>query len=258
MRNRIQIKLKGKIKNEQLIYGRNPITEALDESRHFDRIFIRDNLRGDFEKEIRQACRERDIPLKRVPLIKLDKLSRNKNHQGVVGIVSPLRYADLDDIIPFVYEQGESPFILVLDNIQDIRNVGAISRSAEAFGVHALVISGKNAGSINADAIKASAGTLLRIPVCRHSSTSDLFIVLRAHGIKVIGTTTSGDDFINKAELTLPLALVMGSEGQGLDRELEKICDKTVAIPMKRNTESLNVSVAAGIILYEIQRRYWS
>lgn len=237
---------------QQLIYGRNTIIEALQEGQSFERIYIRDTLRGEFEKEVRHLCNLHKIPLKRVPAVKLDKLTYHKNHQGIAGLASLIKYASIENIVPFIFEQGESPLLLILENIQDIRNVGAISRTAEAFGVHCLILSGGNSATVNSEAVKSSAGSLLRIPVCRVHSTEDLIRLLGDMGIRVVGTSSSADKPLFEADMTKPVAILLGSEGGGLSASVEDLCHTLVKIPIQGITESLNVSVATGIILYEI------
>lgn len=239
----------------QIIYGRKPITDALEEGLRFERIYLKDSIHGDFEKEIRSRCKSAEIPLKKVPQIKLDKLTRSQNHQGIVGIMSLLDYQEIENVVPFLFEQGLSPLIIILDNIQDIRNIGAIARSSEALGAHAMILSGKNAGIINEDAIKTSAGSLLRIPVCREKNSLVTIQKLRGMGIKIGGSSLEATDVIGKADLSPPLAILLGSEGEGLHYTIVNECDFVFKIPLSGPTESLNVSVAGGIILYEVMRQ---
>lgn len=229
--------------------------EALNTGKSFERIYVKDTLHGDFEKEIRHHSKEMSIPLKKVPQIKLDKLSRMKNHQGVVAIVSPIQYQDVENVIPLIYEQGKDPNFLILDNIQDIGNIGAIARSCEILGCNCLILSGKNSALIGEDAIKASAGALFRLPVCRESSTFNLISKLRRHGLNVVAASQGADNSLHEISLKPPLALIMGSESTGLSREIEEKSDLCISIPQVGKTESLNVSVAAGIILYEILKQ---
>lgn len=239
----------------QLIYGRNPILDALDEGKSFERIYMRDNLTGELEKLVRQRCKELEIPLKKVPLVKLDRLAHNRNHQGVVGIGSIITYQEIDMMVPHLYEQGIDPILMLLDNVQDVRNIGAIARSAEAFGAHGLIISGKQAGMITHDSLKASAGALARIHVCREKNTIKTIEALRAHGIKTVGTTLAQSTPIYDTEFSAPICLLLGSEGDGLHKSVEQACDQLISIPQSGDTDSLNVSVAAGVVLYEVQRQ---
>ena len=238
-------------KNKQAIYGRNPILEALNKGVALERVYLKDNMTGDLEKEIRHLCKVNQIPLKRVPTVKLDKIVNSRNHQGLVALTSLIEYQSLHNVIPHLYEQGIAPLILVLDNITDIRNIGAIARSCEVLGAHALVLSGKNSGYINQDAIKTSAGALFRLPVCRERTSLDVIEILNDHGINIVGTSLRGKDSLSD-KLTGPIAIVMGSEDEGLHITLENKCHHLVRIPQKGTIDSLNVSVAAGIMLYEM------
>ena len=239
----------------ELIYGRNPVLEAIAEGKSFERIYLRDNLTGPFEKEVRGLCKTHDIPLKKVPQIKLDKLAYNRNHQGIVGFGSIINYHDLGLLIPFLYEQGINPFLVLLDNVQDVRNIGAIARSAEAFGCHGLILSGKASGMVTSDSIKTSAGALSRIHVCRQKNTIDTLEELRSYGIATVGTVINSESPLYNSHLPTPICLVIGSEGKGLHHSVVSKCDTVVSIPQEGPTESLNVSVAVGILLYEVARQ---
>lgn len=239
----------------QLIYGRNPIIDALEEKKSFERIYVRDSLTGELEKYIRQKCKEQEIPLRKVPLIKLDKLARNRNHQGVVGIGSIITYQEISMMIPHLYEKGVDPILILLDNVQDVRNIGSIARSAEALGAHGLIISGKNAGMITHDSLKASAGALGRIMVCREKNTINTIHELSDHGISTIGTTLSKSQSLYEIFIKPPICILLGSEGVGIHKSVEKECSHLVSIPQQGLSDSLNVSVAAGILLYEVSRQ---
>ena len=238
-------------KNTQAIYGRNPIIEALQQGKQLERVYLKDNLTGELEKEIRNLCREHQIPLKRVPNVKLEKMVHSRNHQGVVALMSLIEYQSLQNVIPHLYEQGKNPKILILDNITDIRNIGAIARSCEVLGVHAMVLSGKNSGYINEDAVKTSAGALFRLPIRREKTTLDVIQILDDHGIKIVGTSLRGKESLSGA-LSGPVAVVMGSEYDGLHITIENKCHHLVKIPQLGSIDSLNVSVAAGIMMYEM------
>lgn len=247
--------LKNKKPQNQIIYGRNPVMEALNAGQTLERIYLKASITGEWEKELRTICRERDIPLKRVPLIKLDKLSRNKNHQGIVAIAAIIQYQKIEDIIPYLFEQGKTPLIVMLDNISDVRNIGAIARSAEVLGAHALLLCGKNIGMLNEDAIKTSAGALLKIPICREANTVKALEILHNYGITSLATTLSDAQPIHKVNLMNPICLILGSEGEGLHPSVMNNSSAKVSIPQEGETDSLNVSVAAGILMYEIMRQ---
>lgn len=242
-------------KNSQIIYGRNPVVDAIEEKKSFERIYLKDTLTGEFEKYIRKSCKDHGIPLKKVPQIKLDKLTGRANHQGIAGIGSIVNYIELSMIIPHVYEQGHDPLFLLLDNVQDVRNIGSIARSAEILGVQGIIISGKQAGMITHDSLKASAGALTRLLICREQNTIQAINEIQSHGIEVVGSSLDQGTELSKHKFVMPLCIVMGSEGQGLHQSVEKTCDHLIKIPQKGQTESLNVSVATGIILYEINRQ---
>ncbi|MFT4568264.1 MAG: 23S rRNA (guanosine2251-2'-O)-methyltransferase [Saprospiraceae bacterium] len=241
--------------SNQIIYGRNPVMDTLNSIQHIERVYLRANITGDWEKEVRQICKERDIPLKKVPPIKLDKLTRNKNHQGIAAITSLIRYQEIDDVIPLIFEQGQTPLCVLLDNVTDVRNIGAIARSVEAMGAHALIISGKNAGMINEDSIKASAGAIMKVNVCREKNTLEALRKLQAHGIMSVATILESEKNIYDLDLLSPLCIVMGSEGDGLHRSIYEACDHIGRIPQVGTSDSLNVSVAASICMYEIVRQ---
>lgn len=242
-------------KNAQIIYGRNPILEAISQKKEFERVFIKDSLSGEFEKEIRALCKENNIFLKRVPGIKIDKLTNTKNHQGLAAIISLIRYQKIEDLIPYFFEKGISPLLVILDNVQDVRNIGAIARSVEVLGADALVLTGKNQGMITKDSIKTSSGALFRLPVAKEQNTSNLIDKIKAYGIHVCGTSLRTGNFLDNSNLERPLAIVMGGENAGLHPQIEELCDQLIQIRQFGGTESLNVSVAAGIILYEISRK---
>lgn len=246
---------KSPAQDTMIIYGRNPIIDAIHEGKSFEKIFVRDTLTGEYEKEVRKLCKEHDISLKKVPQAKLDRLSRRANHQGVVGIGSIISYQDIGDIIPHLYENGASPLIVLLDNVQDVRNIGAIARSTEALGGHVLIMSGKKAGMITSESLKSSAGALARLYVCRERNTIATIQVLQEYGIKVIGTSVARTELLSDIEMSAPLCLCLGSEGEGLHQSVLEACDSVGHIPQIGETESLNISVAAGILLYEVRRQ---
>ncbi len=238
----------------ELIYGRHPVLEGIDAGRSFEKILLASHIRGDFEKTLRQACKQANIPLQTVPKERLQQLSR-KNHQGVIGIVSPIPYYLLEDILPLIYERGESPLFVLLDGVSDVRNLGAIARSAEAAGAHALVLPKKGAAQINDAAMKSSAGALSFLPVCRVNSLIQAVEYLQFNGIQVIAADLKGEQMLYDLDLTGPLAIVMGDEHKGVNRMLLEKVNHYFQIPMRGKTDSFNVSVATGIILYEVLRQ---
>jgi len=241
--------------DSMVIYGRNPILDAIKEGKPFEKIFVRDTLTGEFEIEVRKLCKERGISLKKVPQAKLDRLCRRANHQGAVAIGSIVSYQSIDMIVPHIYEQGKEPCFILLDNVQDVRNIGAIARSAEVLGAQALIVSGKQSGMITSESMKTSAGALSRLLVCREKNTIDTITTLQSHGIKVIATSLESGTNVDTIDLTAPLCICLGSEGGGLHHTVLSACDHVGYIKQLGQTDSLNVSVAAGIMLYEANRQ---
>ena len=239
-----------KIKS-QIIYGRNPILEALEGGTQFEKIVLKSGLKGPFEQEITEICKEKMIPVRRVPQIRLDTISRNKNHQGIVGYISVIEYQDIRNVVPFLYEQGITPNLLILDGITDVRNLGAIARSCEVLGANALILPQSNSAEINEDTIKTSTGAIFKIPVCREVNLLDTIDYLKECGINIIVSTLEAEKYIFDIDLTVPIATIIGSEQKGVNSQLLARSDDKFKIPQKGETDSLNVSVAAGIILYE-------
>ncbi len=243
------------------IFGRKPIIEAFKAGKRFDKILLLKNATGDDIREIQSLARQNETPVQHVPREKLDsvtqKYSRHRevNHQGIIGFLSLIEYQTLDDVIHHVISKGDAPLFVVLDKVTDVGNFGAIARSAECLGAHALVIPAQGAAQINAEAMKASAGALNKIFVCREKSLVTALKYLSANGIKIFGAEMKGSKPLFEADFSVPCAIVMGSEGEGISPDLLKLCDETVGIPMSGTTGSLNVSVSAGIILYEISKK---
>jgi len=236
-----------------VIYGRNSVEEFLLSNRDLDKVYIDNKLRGEFEKRIRKLTKDRSIPLIKVPKEKLDKEIR-KDHQGILAFVSPIAFVDLDDVISQVYEKNEQPLLLVLDGITDVRNLGAIARSAYVFGAHALVIGTKGTARINDDAMKASSGALSHIPVCRENGMSVIIEKLKHNGIPIVATTSSDAIPLDESTFDGAIAVVIGDEGRGVSDFVLANCNTKVMISQRRDFDSLNASVAAGIVLYEISK----
>ncbi|MBK8503014.1 MAG: 23S rRNA (guanosine(2251)-2'-O)-methyltransferase RlmB [Saprospiraceae bacterium] len=235
------------------IYGRNPVLEALRSEVGIDRVYIQDTISGEFEKEVRKLCKDREIPLNRVPKFKLDNEVKG-NHQGIFAVSSLITYVALEDLLPQLIQSDINPVFILLDGVQDVRNIGAIARSAEVFGAHALVLPSKKSAPLNEIAIKTSSGALTHIPVCRVKNLASAIEFLSQHDVEILGADTEGDVALTDLDLTGPIAIVLGAEGQGIDRNLKIYFDHLFHIPQGGKTESLNVSVAAGIILYEIHK----
>lgn len=242
---------------EFCIFGRKPVIEAFSTGKRFDKILVLKGAMGEDIKNIQALVKQHDTPVQYVPKEKIESVLRKYfpgkelNHQGIVGFLSIIDYYSIDDVLNHAYSKAQSPLLVVLDGVTDVGNFGAIARSAECFGAHALVVPATGSAQINAEAIKASAGSLNRILVCREKSIVMAVKLLKANGIKVYGTDMKNAVPPAKADLKEPVALIMGAEGSGLTPDVAKLCDGMIAIPMSGETESLNVSVAAGIILYE-------
>lgn len=233
-----------------MIFGVRAVIEALKTDKEFDKIFIRRDMTNELSRELFDALKGREIPVIKVPVEKLTRLTM-KNHQGVIAFITPITYQHIDDIIPTLYEEGKTPFVVVLDGITDVRNFGAIARTCECAGVHALVIPIRGGASTNADAIKTSAGALLKLPVCRENNLTDTLKYLRQSGLTVVAATEKGVKSYTDVDYNVPLAIVMGAEDFGISPENLRVCDELVSIPINGTIQSLNVSVAAGVLIYE-------
>ncbi len=231
------------------IYGIHPVLEAIEAGRTIDKIYVK-NARC----EVAARARAAGIPLQVVPEERLARITR-KNHQGVIAQVSAIEYSSLSNLLPMLFEEGVLPFILVLDGITDVRNFGAIARTAECCGVNAIVIASKGSVSVGADAIKTSAGALCRIPVCREDSLSKAVSFLHDSGCQIVAATEKSSQNYTTADYTTPLAIVMGAEGCGISAEILRLADTRAAIPMFGHIGSLNVGVAAGVMMYEVVRQ---
>ena len=237
-------------KNE-MIFGIRAVIEAIQAGKEIDKVLVKIGLEGDLAKELFAELRPTDIPVQRVPVEKLNRITR-KNHQGVVAFISAVTYQKLENIIPMIYEEGRTPFIVVLDGITDVRNFGAIARTCECAGVDAIVIPEKGSVSVNADAMKTSAGALHHLPVCREKSVNEALKFLQQSGFKLIAATEKASEVYTQTNDYIdPVAIVMGAEDTGISNENLRICDVLVSIPQFGEIGSLNVSVAAGVLIYE-------
>lgn len=238
------------MQKEHLIFGIKPVIEAINAGKEIDKLYIQKDISGPGITELRNAVKKSKIPYVHVPVQKLNKLT-NQNHQGVVGLISPIELTDIETLVPTLFENGESPFILVLDRITDVRNFGAIARTAECAGVHAIVLPKRESAQINGDAIKTSAGALNRIPVSKVDNLTDAVMFLQASGLQIVACTEKTDNTIYDVNFSSPTAIVMGNEEKGIANQILKLADNKAKIPMLGKISSLNVSVATGIILYE-------
>jgi 23S rRNA (guanosine2251-2'-O)-methyltransferase len=244
--------LKGK--ELQFIFGIRPVAEAISSGREINKVFIRKNLQSELFSNLFQKIREAGIPFQFVPVEKLNGMVKG-NHQGIIASLSLIEYKNLEEIVQRTFEEGRHPFILILDQITDVRNFGAITRTAECAGIDVVVIPEKNSVSITPDAIKASAGALNRIAVSRKRDLAETVQFLQKSGILVIAVTEKSDHYYYTADLQGPLALLLGSEETGISNNLLQLSDDNIKIPMAGAIDSLNVSVACGIIAFEVVRQ---
>lgn len=236
------------------IFGIRPVIEAIEAGRDIDKIFVSKEFHSDVARELLDKAREMHVLVQRVPPEKIQRITR-KQTQGVLAILSAVTYHRLDHLVPELYEAGLMPFVLILDGITDVRNFGAIARTAECAGVDAIVIPQHGSVSVGGDAVKTSAGALLHIPVCRERSVRGAVQFLKDNGYRVVAVSEKADINYTEANFTDPVALVMGAEDVGISPDVYELCDLRVGIPMFGKIGSLNVSVAAGVLMYEVVRQ---
>ena len=237
-----------------MVFGIHPVLELTRSQKEIEKVYVQAGTRSPEISEIANFCRANNIPVQYVPMEKMNRLTR-KNHQGVVAFICPIEYQNLENVVQMVFEDGRDPFILMLDRITDVRNFGAIARTAFAAGVDAIVIPSKGSALINGDAMKTSAGALSLINLCRVENLKDAIDFLRASGLRVVGFTEKAHDSLWKSDLTGPLCVMMGSEEDGISPAYLKRLDGHLMIPMPGDIDSLNVSVATGIVCFEVVRQ---
>lgn len=242
------------MKKDQIIYGTRAVIEAIKSGKEIDKILIKKGIRNTLFYELQHLIQHHQIPVQVVPIEKLNKIS-SKNHQGIIAYVSNISYQNIEFIIPIIYEKGEIPLILILDRVTDVRNFGAIARTAECTGVHAIIIPFKGAAQINADAIKTSAGALNIVNVCKSYNLKKSIEFLKESGLQIISASEKASKNYIFVDYTKPTAIILGSEEKGISDEYLKISDEFVKIPILGNIHSLNVSSASAVILYEIIRQ---
>jgi len=243
-----------KRETNQQVYGIRAVIEAIDSGKEIESLFVQRGLSGALFLELKELLKQHGIGYQQVPVEKLNRMT-GKNHQGVIAVISPITYQRVEDIVPVIYERGEVPLLLILDGITDVRNFGAIARTAECVGVHALVVPKRGSAEVNPDAIKTSAGALFKINVCREDSLSKTARFLQESGIQLIACTEKTTADLYQFDYSVPTALILGSEEQGISDELLRIADHLAKIPMLGSIASLNVSVSAGVALYEAVRQ---
>lgn len=242
------------IDKSQVVFGIRAVIEAIESGKQVDKVLMKRDLGGELARELLSVTREYNVPVQRVPVERINKVTR-KNHQGVIAFMAAVDYYHVDDIVPALYDEGINPLVVVLDGVTDVRNFGAIARTCECAGVNCIVIPERNSVSVNADAVKTSAGALNYLPVCRERNLVKAVQYLRDSGFKVMGASEKTDLNYTKADFTGPVAIVLGAEDTGISTDVLKLCDTLVAIPEFGQINSLNVSVAGGIMIYEVVRQ---
>ena len=242
------------IDKSQVVFGIRAVIEAIESGKQVDKVLMKKDLGGELARELLSVTREYNVPVQRVPVERINKVTR-KNHQGVIAFMAAVDYYHVDDIVPALYDEGINPLVVVLDGVTDVRNFGAIARTCECAGVNCIVIPERNSVSVNADAVKTSAGALNYLPVCRERNLVKAVQYLRDSGFKVMGASEKTDLNYTKVDFTGPVAIVLGAEDTGISTDVLKLCDTLVAIPEFGQINSLNLSVAGGIMIYEVVRQ---
>ena len=245
------------LEKNEMIFGVRAVIEAIQAGREIDKVLVKKDIQSELSKELFTCLKNTLIPVQRVPVERINRITR-KNHQGVVAFISSVTYQKTEDLVPFLFEEGKTPLFVMLDGITDVRNFGAIARTCECTGVDAIVLPERGSVSVNADAVKTSAGALLHIPVCRERSIHSAIRYLKDSGIKVVAASEKAVMNYTRVDYTVPVAVVMGAEDTGVDADNLRLCDEMVAIPQVGNIGSLNVSVAAGVMMYEVVRQRFS
>jgi len=240
--------------NVSKIFGIRAVIEAIKSEKTLDKVFVQKGLRGELFQQLDQLLRQNSVNVSYVPIEKLNRLTK-KNHQGVVAHISPIEYHELDNLIMNVFESGETPLFLLLDQLSDVRNFGAIIITAECTGVHGIIIQKKGGAPVNGDTVKTSAGAIFKIPICKVDHIKDAMFHLQASGIKVIAATEKTTCLMYDTSFKEPCAIIMGSEGKGISPSILKLADASAKLPLLGEIASLNVSVACGVLLYEVVRQ---
>ncbi len=242
------------LERDEIIYGIRAVIEAVEAGKEIDKVYIRQDLHGELARELFDTLHSHKIIIQRVPAEKLDRFTR-RNHQGVVAILAAITYESLRDMVPRLYEEGLTPFLVLLDGITDVRNFGAIARTCECAGVDALVIPARGGVGVNGDAVKTSAGALHYLPVCREKSLLNAVKFLKDSGYKIVAASEKAEMDYTSADYTGPVAIVMGAEDIGINPDILRHCDTQVSIAQLGQIGSMNVSVAAGVMIYEVVRQ---
>ncbi|WP_333695760.1 23S rRNA (guanosine(2251)-2'-O)-methyltransferase RlmB [Flavobacterium sp.] len=242
------------MEKDNQIFGIRAIIEAIQSGREVDKVFIQKEAQGDLMRDLMKTMKANKINFTYVPVEKLNRLT-SKNHQGAVASIAPISFVDLETLVTNVVDSGKTPLFLILDQLSDARNFGAIIRTAECTGVDGIIIGKQGAAPVNGDTVKTSAGAVFNVPICKVEHIKDAIFYLQGSGIKTIAATEKTDDSIYDLSLSEPLAIIMGSEDRGVNPSVLKIVDEKAKLPMFGTISSLNVSVACGAFLYEVVRQ---
>ena len=241
-------------KEKEMIFGIRAVIEALDAGKTLDKILLRRDMSSALARELMEKLEGIPTPVQKVPVEKLNQFT-DKNHQGVIAFLSPIEFTPLENLLPMLFEEGKTPFLVVLDGVTDVRNFGAIARTCACAGADAIVVPARGGAAINGDAIKTSAGALHSLPVCKVENMQDALRYLRDSGVTLVAATEHATKLYTEADFSGPVAILMGSEDIGIHPANLDLCDTRVKLPMAGTIESLNVSVAAGIFIYEVIRQ---
>ncbi|MEM8890855.1 MAG: 23S rRNA (guanosine(2251)-2'-O)-methyltransferase RlmB [Bacteroidota bacterium] len=244
-----------KSKQQHLVYGMHPVLEAISAGKSVEKIWVKQSMSADRLYNIREAAKEKDIPVQFVPEVRLQRFVPNGNHQGVVAMLSSVSYQELEQIILQVQEKGEKPLFVMLDGVKDVRNFGAIARTAECMGAHAIIVPSQGSAAANADAVKVSAGALSYLPVCREGNLVDSLLLLQSYGIETYGCTEKASETLYTSDFREACCLIFGSEEKGMSKQILKRANHLIGIPLQGEISSLNVSVAVGMVLSEALRQ---
>ena len=241
-------------KEKEMIFGVRAVIEAIDAGKALDKVLIRRDMSSAIGRELLLRLEGTGTPVQKVPIEKLNQFT-DKNHQGVIAFLSPIEFTPVENIVQALFDEGKTPLLVLLDGVTDVRNFGAIARTCVCAGVHALIIGARGSAAINGDAVKASAGALHKLPICKEENLQNTLRYLQESGLRIIAATEHTDRLYTEVDMTVPTCIVMGSEEKGIYEENLKLCTDQVRLPMTDQIESLNVSVAAGVFIYEAVRQ---
>ncbi|MFH2141702.1 MAG: 23S rRNA (guanosine(2251)-2'-O)-methyltransferase RlmB [Bacteroidota bacterium] len=245
------------MQNNELIFGIRTVIEAVKSGKEIDKVMINKSSQGDLTKELISLLNECSVAFQFVPIEKINHICK-KNHQGVVAFISPIAFHNIEQLLPSLYEDGKTPLFLILDEITDVRNFGAIARTAECAGVHAIIIPQKGSAQINSDAIKVSSGAIYNIPVCKVKSLTQTLKFLKDSGVAIVAATEKAEKLLFEIDFNIPVAIMLGSEESGINVNNLRYADELVKIPLFGDIESLNVSASTSVFIYEaIRQRYY-